>query len=174
MSKSKKDNADKKWYQKAWSGVKKVLAVPYKAITSNTGAIILAGIGLALGVVTGGAVPIALAVAVLTIKVVKTGIDTAKAIKTRDLDIENAALIDYAAALCLKQKMLDLQPKLKGNGADLAVDDSKLSKEARLKRNHSLETVGKIVEVMDIGLDLATLAVNPAKAPAVLQKLKQL
>ena len=102
MSKNHEDNTDKKWYQKAWHLVKKAAVISYKALTSNTGAIIIAGLGLGLGIVTGGAAPIAIAAVVLAVKGIKTGIDAAKAIKNRNLDIENTALVDYATALCVR------------------------------------------------------------------------
>ena len=63
-----------KWYQRAWQKIKQGAKILYKGIVSNTGALAIAGIGLALGIVTGGTFPIAMAAVVLTIKLVKTGL----------------------------------------------------------------------------------------------------
>lgn len=173
MSKNHEDNTDKKWYQKSWYFVKKAAVISYKALTSNTGAIIIAGLGLGLGIVTGGAAPIAIAAVVLAVKGVKTGIDAAKAIKNRNLDIENTALVDYATALCVRQKILDLQPRLQDTSKNLTFErDSKLSNKEKLKHDHSLEIAGKIVSVVNAGLDIATVALNPIKGIEAIKHVK--
>ncbi|WP_316353845.1 hypothetical protein [Candidatus Trichorickettsia mobilis] len=169
----KEGAAPKKWYQKAWDGVKKVAGAAFKVMTSNTGAMITAAVGLALGVVTGGVAPIAIAAVALGVKVVKTGIDAAKAVKTRALDKENDALIDYATALYVKQKTLDLQPKLKVVEDNLHKTESdKLSNKEQLKHNHTLEVAGKIVGVINAGLDIATVALNPTKGIEAAHNIK--
>jgi spermidine/putrescine-binding protein len=98
MSGQKKNSKNKKWYQKAWDGIKKVAIITYKALTSNIVSISLAAGTIALGVATGGIVPIAIASVVLTVKLVRVGIDAAKAVKIRNLDIENKGWIKLANA----------------------------------------------------------------------------
>lgn len=153
-----------KWYQRAWNRIKQGAKNVYKGIVSNTGALAIAGIGLALGIVTGGTVPIAIAAVVLTVKLVKTGLDAQKAIKTRSLDIENSALVDYATALYVRQKMLDLQPKLGVVSDSLTpLNLNQTGNKKHLKYNRSLSRVRKIIEVINTGLDIATVAMNPIK-----------
>ena len=153
-----------KWYQRAWNGIKQGAKNVYKGIVSNTGALAIAGIGLALGIITGGATPIAIAAVVLTVKLVKTGLDAQKAIKTHSLDIENSALVDYATALYVRQKMLDLQPKLGVVSDSLTLlDINQTGNSKPLKYNRSLSRVRKIIEVINTGLDIATVAMNPIK-----------
>ena len=106
MSGWEKNSKNKKWYQKAWDGIKKLAIITYKALTSNIVSISLAVVTIAFGVATGGIVPIAIAAIVLTVKLVRIGIDAAKAVKTRNLDIENKALIEYATALCCAPSIL--------------------------------------------------------------------
>ncbi|WP_316353847.1 hypothetical protein [Candidatus Trichorickettsia mobilis] len=120
----KEGTAPKKWYQKAWDGVKKVAGAAYKMVTGNVYSIAIAAVGLGLGIVTGGAVPIAIGAAALAVKLTKTAIDAVKASKSRALDKENDALIDYATALYVKQKTLDLAPKLKAAEKDLYTPDN--------------------------------------------------
>jgi len=164
MNDGEKNDTPRKWYQKAWGGIKKYAGITYKALTSNTGSLISAVVGLGLGVVTGGVAPIALASVILVVKLVKTSIDTIKAIKTRNLDTENKALIDYATALYVKQKTLDLQPKLKIANENLNLGpNNKLSNKERLKHNHSLEIAGKIIGVVNAGFDIAAIALDPLK-----------
>lgn len=149
-----------KWYQRAWQKIKQGAKNLYKGIVSNTGALAIAGIGLALGIVTGGTFPIAMAAVVLTVKLVKTGLDAHKAIKTRNLDIENSALVEYATALYVRQKMLDLQPRLLSTTKSLSpleLDDNG----KKLTYNKSLNRVHKIVEGVSAALDIATVAINP-------------
>lgn len=171
---AKAKTAPKKWYQIAWDGVKKVAGAAFKALTSNTGAMITASVGLVLGVVTGGVAPIAIAAVALGVKVAKTGIDTVKAIKTRSLNKENDALIEYATALYVKQKTLDLQPKLKVVEDNLHKTESdKLSNKEQLKHDHALEVAGKIVGIINAGLDIATVALNPTKGIEAARNIKE-
>ena len=142
-------------------------------MTSNTGAMITAAVGLALGVVTGGVAPIAIAAVALGVKVAKTGIDAVKAVKTRALDKENDALIEYATALYVKQKTLDLAPKLKVVEDNLHKTESdKLSNKEQLEHNHTLELAGKIFGVINAGLDIATVALNPTKGIEAVHNIK--
>ncbi|WP_323738409.1 hypothetical protein [Candidatus Trichorickettsia mobilis] len=93
--------------------------------------------------------------------------------KTRTLDKENDALIDYATALYVKQKTLDLAPKLKVVEDNLHKTESdKLSNKEQLKHNHALEVAGKIVGVINAGLDIATVALNPTKGIEAARNIK--
>ncbi len=176
MSDKKKDDTPKKWYQKAWNGVKKGSIATYKALTSNTGALITSSIGFGFGIATGGVGLIAIGAVVLGAKVIKTGFDAAKSVKMRNLDMENKAIIDYAKTLCVKQIILDKQPKLQEidkavNSLDLSV--SKKSKNEELKHNHSLETASKIVNLINAGLDITTFALDPTKGINAIHSVKK-
>jgi hypothetical protein len=48
----------KKWYRTAWNAIKKTSNAVFKAIVSNSGALIISSTALALGIVTGGIAPI--------------------------------------------------------------------------------------------------------------------
>jgi hypothetical protein len=161
----------KKWYQTAWNVIKKIPNKAYKAIVSNSGALIISSTALALGIVTGGIAPIAIASVILGVKLVKTGLDAYKATKTRDLDIENTALVDFATALYVQQKTLDLQPKLKSttkNLKPLALDrDGK-----KLTYDKSFDRVHKIVGVINAGLDIAVVAIDPSKVMHAAKHIK--
>jgi hypothetical protein len=172
MTGLKKDSKNKKWYQKAWNGIKKVGIITYKALTSNIVSISLAAVTIALGVATGGIVPISIAAVIVTVKLVRIGIDAAKAVKIRNLDIENKALIEYATALYVQQKMLDLQPSLKGNGKDQAIKN-KLSKSKKLQSDQSLNNADKIVSILDIALDISSAVTNPLQAVAVVTHIQK-
>jgi hypothetical protein len=169
----KKNSKNKKWYQKAWDGIKKLAIIIYKALTSNIVSISLAVVTIAFGVATGGIVPIAIAAIVLTVKLVRIGIDAAKAVKTRNLDIENKALIEYATALYVQQKMLDLQPSLKGNGNNLLSQNNKISKIEKLQSDQSLNNADKIVSIVDIALDISSAVTNPLQAVAVVNHIQK-
>ncbi|WPY00329.1 hypothetical protein Trichorick_00201 [Candidatus Trichorickettsia mobilis] len=95
----------------------------------------------------------------------KTGIDAYKASKSRALDKENDALIDYATALYVKQKTLDLAPKLKATEKDLYTPDNndKLSSKEQYKFNTKLDIAEKIANVVNTGLDVAGIAMDPTK-----------
>jgi hypothetical protein len=168
----KKNSKNKKWYQKAWDGVKKLAIITYKALTSNIVSISLAAGTIALGVATAGIVPIAIAAVVLTVKLVRVGIDAAKAVKIRNLDIENKALIEYATALYVQQKMLDLQPSLKGKVKDQALTN-KVSKSKKLQSDQSLKIADKIVSIVDIALDISSAVTNPLQAVAVVSHIQK-
>jgi hypothetical protein len=176
MSDKKKDDTPKKWYQKAWNGVKKGSVATYEALTSNTGALITSSVGLGLGIATGGVGLIAIGAVVLGVKAVKTGFDAAKSVKMRNLDMENKAIIDYAKTLCFKQIILDKQPKLQKidkavNSLDPSV--SKKSKNEELKHNNSLETASKIVNLINAGLDITTFALDPTKGIHAIHSVKK-
>lgn len=161
----------KKWYQRVWNGVKKGAKLTYQAIVSNTGAMIVAALGLGLGIATGGAAPIAIAAVVLGVKIVKTGLDAHKAMKTRTLDIENSALVDFATALYVQQKTLELQPKLLSTTKSLAPLELDHNGK-KLTYNKSLNRVHKIVGAVNAGLDIATIAMNPIKGIHAAQHIK--
>jgi hypothetical protein len=165
------ENTTTKWYNTAWNMIKKVTKLSYKAVISNSGAIITASVALVIGIITGGTVPIVLAAVVLGVKLVKTGLDAHKAIKTRDLDIENTALIEFATALYVQQKTLELQPKLLSTTQSLASLELDHNGK-KLTYNKSLSRVHKIVGMVNIGLDIATVAINPIKGIHAAQHIK--
>ncbi|MEM6339339.1 MAG: hypothetical protein AAF673_05405, partial [Pseudomonadota bacterium] len=161
----------KKWYQSIWSGIKKGAKLAYKGIVSNTGTLIISGIGLGLGIATGGVAPIAIAAVVLGVKVVKTSLDAHKAIKTRSLDIENSALVDFATALYVQQKTLELQPKLLSatkNLTPLKLDPNNKKR----TYNKTLNNIHKIVKTVDAGLDIATVVIDPTKGVHAAKHIK--
>lgn len=161
----------KKWYHSIWSSIKKGAKLAYKGIVSNTGTLIISGIGLGLGIATGGVAPIALAAVVLGVKVVKTGLDAHKAIKTRSLDIENSALVDFATALYVQQKTLELQPKLLSatkNLTPLKLDPNNKKR----TYNKTLNNIHKIVKTVDAGLDIATVVIDPTKGVHAAKHIK--
>lgn len=160
----------------AWNGVKKGSVATYEALTSNTGALITSSVGLGLGIATGGVGLIAIGAVVLGVKAIKTGFDAAKSVKMRNLDMENKAIIDYAKTLCVKQIILDKQPKLQEidkavNSLDPSV--SKKSKNEELKHNNSLETASKIVNLINAGLDITTFALDPTKGIHAIHSVKK-
>tara|TARA_B110000503_G_scaffold143697_1_gene247204 strand:+ start:11552 stop:12238 length:687 start_codon:yes stop_codon:yes gene_type:complete len=161
----------KKWYKTAWNVIKKTSNAAFKAVVSNSGALIISSTALALGIVTGGIAPIVIGSVVLGVKVLKTGLDAYKATKTRDLDIENTALVDFATALYVQQKTLDLQPKLKSttqNLKPLILDrDGK-----KLSYSKSFDRVNKIVGVVNAGLDIAVVAIDPTKVMHAAKHIK--
>jgi len=165
------ENTTTKWYNTAWNMIKKVTKLAYKAVISNGGAIITTSVALALGIITGGTVPIVLAAVVLGVKLVKTGLDAHKAIKTRDLDIENTALIEFATALYVQQKTLELQPKLVSTTKSLTPLELDHNGK-KLTYNKSLNRVHKIVDVVNVGLDITTVAINPIKGIQAAQHIK--
>jgi hypothetical protein len=55
----------KKWYKTAWNVIKKTSNAIFKAIVSNSGALIISSTALALGIVTGGIAPIVIGSVVL-------------------------------------------------------------------------------------------------------------
>jgi hypothetical protein len=162
---TKKEDAPKKWYQKAWGGVKKLTGAAYKMVTGNAYSIAIAAVGLGLGIATGGTLPIAIGAVALAVKLTKTAIDAVKASKSRALDKENDMLIDYATALYVKQKTLDLAPKLKAVEKDLYTPDNhdKLSAKKQHKFNAKLGIAEKIANIINAGVDVAGIAMDPTK-----------
>ena len=161
----KKEDVPKEWYQKAWGGLKKLAGAAYKMVTGNAYSIAIAGVGLALGIATGGTLPIVIGAIALAVKLTKTAIDAVKASKSRALDKENDMLIDYATALYVKQKTLDLAPKLKAVEKDLYTPDNhdKLSSKEQHQFNVKLDIAEKIASIVNAGVDIAGIAMDPTK-----------
>ena len=162
---SQKVDAPKNLGQKAWGGVKKLAGAAYKMVIGNAYSISIAAVGLGLGIATGGTLPIAIGSIALAVKLTKTAIDAVKANKSRALDKENDRLIDYATALYVKQKTLDLAPKLKAVEKDLYTPDNldKLSSKKQHQFNTKLDIAEKIANIVNASVDVAGIAMDPTK-----------
>ncbi|WP_316354011.1 hypothetical protein [Candidatus Trichorickettsia mobilis] len=169
-----KEDTPKQWYQKVFDGVKKAASAVYTAVTSNAYSVGMGIAALVGTVATGGAALIAMGAAALTFKVTKTAIDAVKASTSRSLDKENDALIDYATALCVKQKTLELAPKLKAVEKDLYTPDNndKLSTKEQHQFNTKLDIAEKLTNIINTGFDIAGLAMDPSKIARVGKNLE--
>jgi len=153
MSKSE----NRKWYAPIWSGAKTF----YKLFTSNIVSLTIAGVGLVIGVITGGTVPIAIAAITLGVKVIKTVLDAQKTMSTRSLDIENKALVDFVTALHVQQKTIELLPISKSKSelikAELTPFGSSI-KGKKLTYNKAIHRARQAVDLVDMGLGIAGVA----------------